>query len=345
MVAAGGTLTLSGASAKGIDQGYTVEDAGAATFAGGNLVITKGARLLIDAGGTFTAADDAAITNNDFASGTVENHGTFTKQGGTGATVHHGEVLDNTGTVDVETGTLTAQVAQYDIHQALTAGTWVVADGATLPFPGQNLATNAATVRLLGPGASLPQLATLSSNTGTLDLLGGKSFTTAGDYSNSGAITLGPASRLNVQGAYTQAATGRLTSQVGGTAASGQFGQFAATGAARLDGTLAVALTGGFVPARNDAYTVATYASQAGNPRFSAPVAGHQPLFGLTLNAGSAVVTVTTEPSDLSVASVATPDPATPGASVTVHYTALRSAPATSGTAWSISAGITTPRP
>src|SRR5207244_3617773 len=45
-VAPGGTLTLSEAAAKGINDGYTVENGGTATFAGGNLVILNGGQFV-----------------------------------------------------------------------------------------------------------------------------------------------------------------------------------------------------------------------------------------------------------------------------------------------------------
>ena len=46
---------------------------------------------------------------------------------------------------------------------------------------------------------------------------------------NSGAVTLGPGSTLDVPGTFAQNASGTLTTQVGGNPASGQFGRIAAT--------------------------------------------------------------------------------------------------------------------
>ena len=236
------------------------------------MIINGAAGCVIDAGATFTATDDAAITTNDFAGGTVENRGTFIKSGGTGTTVFHGELLDNTGTVDVDTGSIVTQqgIAQINDQGTLTAGTWMVADGATLNVPGQNIATNAATVRLIGPDASLPQLAPLSSNTGTLELLAGKAFTTAGDLSNSGSITLGPWSRLNVHGAYTQTRHGAADVAGRRDVGFGTVRPARRDGGGGLDGTLAVTLADGFGPrARRYLHPRDLRRARPGSPQFS----------------------------------------------------------------------------
>ena len=54
---------------------------------------------------------------------------------------------------------------------------------------------------------------------------------------NSGSLTVGAGSTLTVAGNFTQTSAGTLNVQIGGTPASGQFGQVAVTGTAALAGT------------------------------------------------------------------------------------------------------------
>jgi len=105
--------------------------------------------------------------------------------------------------------------------------------------------TNAADVTL-GAGNSLAAtFANLTSNSGTLELTGRTLATSpvGGTFTNSGALTLTPSARLNITGAYTQSAIGTYNAQIGGTQASGAFGQINASGAASLAGTLNATFT------------------------------------------------------------------------------------------------------
>jgi hypothetical protein len=80
--------------------------------------------------------------------------------------------------------------------------------------------------------------------------------------SNSGSLTVGGA--LTVQGDYTQGATGTLNVQIGGTPASGPFGQLAVQGTANLAGTFNASLVNGFIPTHGQDFKVMTFASASG---------------------------------------------------------------------------------
>ena len=101
---------------------------------------------------------------------------------GTTSTVNGGVVFNNTGEVDVLSGTLSltsAPVTQY-AGDTLTDGTWRVFGGAEaqLPTTGTGVVTNQADVTLSGAGsqlrtgtASLPLENSLVSNSGALRVL------------------------------------------------------------------------------------------------------------------------------------------------------------------------------
>ena len=72
-------------------------------------------------------------------------------------------------------------------------------------------------------------------------MLSGATFSTAGNFSNTGALTVGPASTLTVNGNFTQGAAGTLDIELGGTPASHQFGQLVVTGSAAPAGALQAA--------------------------------------------------------------------------------------------------------
>ena len=63
-------------------------------------------------------------------------------------------------------------------------------------------------------GSTISGLAGLSDNGGSLSLSGGAELTIPGDLYNSGALTVGAESKLNVGGRFTQASTGTLNLQI-----------------------------------------------------------------------------------------------------------------------------------
>src|SRR5262249_36114851 len=101
----------------------------------------------------------------------------------------------------------------------LTGGTYNVA--GTLQFAGANIVTNAANITLTGAASkilnstnSANALANFATNasTGRFSLQGARAFTTIGNFSNAGALTIGAGSlfALGGVGNFTQTA-GKLT--------------------------------------------------------------------------------------------------------------------------------------
>ena len=131
---------------------------------------------------------------------------------------------------------------------------------------GANITTDAATIVLDGAGADFSSLSSLTqiASGGTLQILDGGSFTTAGDLDNAGTIDLA-AGTLNVAGNYTQEVSGTYGVGVGGLAAGTEFGQLNVSGVATLDGVLSTSLIDSFAPALGDSYPVLTFGSVSGN--------------------------------------------------------------------------------
>jgi hypothetical protein len=119
-------------------------------------------------------------------------------------------------------------------------------------------------------------------------------------------------------GKYTQSATGTLDIAIGGTPASGKYGQLSTTGKATLAGTLAVSLVDGFViPTGSSTYDdVLTFTTSKsgdftsfsfnGNSCSSGGAETWSCGFGLTFTE-----VFDADSLDLTVLSVATPEPGT----------------------------------
>src|SRR5262249_27491453 len=148
------------------------------------------------AGATFEAQTDATIDGNGDSASAFNNAGTFLKSAGTGTTTISGPTFNNSGTVEVQVGTLkiTAPFTQFDgSSSTLAGGTYLVT--STLSFAGANIQTNAATIVLDGPSSqiinssnSADGLAHFATNApgGSFTIQGGRDITTGGDFTNAG---------------------------------------------------------------------------------------------------------------------------------------------------------------
>ena len=148
------------------------------------------------AGGIFNASDDAGFSqnfgNSDHA---FNNAGTFNKTGAGTTTSFSGVAFNNTGTVDVQEGTLrlSSQFTNYSsATNTLTGGTYMVA--STLKFQNADINTNQAAITMDGPSAQIVNtsdvdaLADLSLNDvgASFEVAGGNHFTTTAIYTNRG---------------------------------------------------------------------------------------------------------------------------------------------------------------
>jgi hypothetical protein len=263
--------------------GTTATVSGGGTFAWtageveGALTVAADSRLLIDG----TAQKILAGTTSRFT-----NAGTGTVNGTGPIQLIYGTTFTNAGEL-----TQTAP-ATWTYSTCCTApASWqntgsyelVIPSGATALLEGLDvrnsgsvlLTSGQMSTRLLGytQTAGVTRLAggSLASPQGLIDIRGGTLAglgTVTGAVRNAGVVDpRGGASAtspgtLAVQGPYTQTAAGRLRLQLYG-AAAGQFDRLTVSGAARLAGTLGVALAGGFSPARGS-FPVLMAGSQSG---------------------------------------------------------------------------------
>ncbi|HVX11566.1 MAG TPA: DUF4214 domain-containing protein [Pirellulales bacterium] len=186
---------------------------------------------------------------------------------------HIGGQFENFGTV-VQTGFLDND---FIVNGASAPLAVINEPGATYSVQGSGVQTTATTFDNEGslefaPGTGSEKFdASSFQNGGSLKVDSGNvTFstleypTTPTTLNNSGTILVAPGSTFTIDGAYTQAASGGLTLQIGGTAAGGQFGQLVVTGSATLAGTLTPTLVNGFTPDLGESYNLVTYGSESG---------------------------------------------------------------------------------
>src|SRR5262249_18561896 len=129
--------------------GRTLANAGAAAWLGnfGYLDQQHGSAFVNQPGATLDIRNGLPWFN-DQANSTFANQGTLTKSAGGATTLY--AALNNTGTLDVETGTLNLAGPFSNFSgTTLTGGTYLL--GGTLRFPGADIHTNAASIVLNQP--------------------------------------------------------------------------------------------------------------------------------------------------------------------------------------------------
>ena len=141
--------------------------------------------------------------------------------------------FNNTGTLDVQSGTLS-----FTRTFTQTAG--------------ETLLT----------GGELASSSTININGG---VLGGAGNIDA-NVSNAGSVSPGTSTGLlGIDGNYTQTSGGLLDIEIGGLVAGTDFDQLEVTGTATLAGTLSVALTGGYSPTLSDSFQIIPAAGVVGD--------------------------------------------------------------------------------
>ncbi|MCX5688688.1 MAG: hypothetical protein NTV94_02660 [Planctomycetota bacterium] len=160
--------------------------------------------LMILRGSTFTISSAGTLSWNQLGSmGALDNRGSIIKTAG-GTTNFTDVQFHNTGTLDVRAGTVSAN--NYTVTGGILAeGTWKVSGGASIDLQGVAVTTNNADVTLDGAGSTFAAINALSTNasTGKLSILGGRTFTTTGNFTNNGRLTVGSGSTFAVVGGST----------------------------------------------------------------------------------------------------------------------------------------------
>jgi len=271
---ANGPITLGDDGASSVLDGWTLESAGTTTWNVANpnpfilaVHVENGAVWNNLPGSLFDARVDALFFGNDAGQepGVFNNAGTLRKSAGTGTTSMDLSVI-NTGTVEVQVGTLQLETAVGE--STTSTGAFTVAANATLAFAGEHTLTETSTVTgdgnvvLFGP----------TTINGLYDVRGGSRFaglridvyafdSTPADLG--AAVTLS-SGEVQIAGDYVQTASETLNVAVGRFGSHDFGGSLTATGQAQLAGTLNLSLVDGYTPSVGHSFTILSYGSRVG---------------------------------------------------------------------------------
>jgi uncharacterized repeat protein (TIGR01451 family) len=184
--------------------------------------------------GTLDFQSDTGMAQDNGNAASVNNSGTFRKSGGTGTSTVSGVLVNNTGTVQAQSGTLS--------------------------FTGF---TQNSGVTMLNGGSLASASGPLNFYGGTLQGVG----MITGDVANIGG-TVSPGNSpgiLHIAGNYAQGLTGALNIELGGVVSGTQYDLLDVTGAASLSGTLNVSLINSFTPISGTVFQIVNFSTRSGD--------------------------------------------------------------------------------
>lgn len=230
----GGTLLISGAISKFLSSGGTLNIAGTATWTGTGDIrgALSGSSINILAGGIFDVQNDVPIVVVSGSGYSINNAGTFRKSIGTGTTSILDWSLNNTGTIDVQSGTLSI---------------------------GNSFNQTDPAARILLRGGTISKSSALTIQAGSLEGTG----TVTAEVQNHGTISPGEsAGKLTFNGNLTYFSDAHTRIELGGLTPVTHFDQIVVNGAVTLDGALEVNLIdagqGLFTPAAGNVFEILT---------------------------------------------------------------------------------------
>ncbi len=304
-VAPGATLSLTGSNSKNLTNDHVLNNQGTGTWTGtgefdGNVNPT------FNNSGTFTAASDTNFNGNGGGGFVFNNSGTFTKtsQSATGTTLIIFNLLNNAGTVDVNSGILSLNGTGTE------SGLFNVAMGATLDFSataindiaGGTLQLNAGT-KFQGTGLYEQDGGTLSVNAplsapanftmtgGTLAVPATFNSTgvfnwSGGTINGSGSVKIPSGVHFNIVGASQKTLDLSTTSNAGLVVWTGQGEIFSHGGAVIKN------LAGGVFDAQNDEPLDVTFNNSGTFTKTSATGTGTTAISSVLNNLAGGVVDV-----------------------------------------------------
>src|SRR3954453_4599985 len=216
-IGSGGTLNITGSGTRFIDGG-TINNSGTVNWSGGNNISVYNSGVINNlAAGLFSVKNDQIIYQHCCGAGQAFNNaGTFRKSVATGTTSINNNGFNNTGTVDIQSGTFAP------LSGGTSTGVFNTTASGTILFN--------ATLYTLGSGAPPPgsgtfqvsggQLAVIAAVTvdhmtitgGTLNITGSVSTSASGvvdwsadaTLSGAGSLTIGSGGTLNITGSGTR---------------------------------------------------------------------------------------------------------------------------------------------
>ncbi|RME85977.1 MAG: hypothetical protein D6775_01350, partial [Caldilineae bacterium] len=221
-----GPLNISGNADKHLSG--TLNNQGTATWTGAGRILFNSKNVFNNqAGATFDIQTDSSASYFYGSPGSFNNAGTVTKSAGSGTTLFYAVDFNNSGAVNVNSGTLKLAGGGSD------TGDFTIAAGSVLQFAGGThsldgvafggagtVEITSGTVNTTGGGATVSGSATLDLSGGTLGgdgpmTVNGTFNWSGGTVSGSGAFTVN--SPLNISGSNAKYLSGRTLSN-GGTA-------------------------------------------------------------------------------------------------------------------------------
>ena len=188
----------------------------------------------INNSGILDFQNDTGIAQDNGSTGSVNNSGTFRKSGGTGTSPVSDVLVNNTGTVQAQSGTL-------------SFSSFTQNSGVTM-LNGGSLSSSSSPLNFYG---------------GTLEGVGSIN----GDVANIGG-TVSPGSSpgtLHIAGNYTQGLAGTLNIELGGYISGTQYDLLDVTGLVTLSGTLNVSLINSFKPVTGADFRIINFSTRSGD--------------------------------------------------------------------------------
>jgi hypothetical protein len=269
-----GTLTISGDLLTKVIDRRTIDNAGTVTWNAAladplvpSIHATRQAVWNNLPGSLFDVRVDGSFFGNDAGTepAVFNNAGTIRKSAGTGTTKLSLSVV-NTGTIDVQVGTLVSEVAAG--HSTTSTGAFSVAAGAAIVLGGEQTLSDTSSVA----GDGNVTLAGATTINGTYDVHG--STRIAGSSTDQISFSATPADlgasvilasgQLHIAGDYVQTGAEALNVAIGRLGGNDSGGSLVATGQAQLAGVLDVSLVEGYVPVIGDSFPILTYDSRVG---------------------------------------------------------------------------------
>ena len=307
-------------------------NSGTINFAGGQFDVEKGTEITnLPSGVINFQAPTTLIT--EAINCTIDNQGLIVVNAGSStmdlATPYpyddytFAPAITNEGTFEVASGTLIFPSVSLASNGVIPAGAAYKVDaGATLTTEvPTSVTTNDGSVILSGLGSQFPAIASLATNNGTFEVFSGAAFSTAGNLTNAGTVSVGGS--LTVNGSFAQSVSAStapvLDFPVAAAANTSAAPDFTITGSTTLAGDLTAEFSNGFAAGSGTAYNVASFSSSASGA--FASTAGVGPDFTVAVNPTSIVLNSTgVGAADLDVTSVSAPATFTPGQSGSITW-------------------------
>lgn len=273
--------------------------------------VTLGSGVVVDSGAFINAAGgtlDSGTSDGIYRqgnNGNVQNAGTFIMSPGAGNTFDmSGTEISNTGTLIFGPGTSNLPWLSngYDYYPGLfpsensipAGSTFILQSGATVTIDTSPSLNEIDGTVIMNAGSSFPAIANLNTITGEFQVLSGESFSTAGNLTNNGTLSVG--GTFTVNGNYTQAAeqyvqdppTPTLDFQIAAAPGSSGAPNFTVTGNTSLAGDLTASYASSFTTT-GGTWTVATFDNPATGS--FASTAGTGPNFTPTVTASQITLT------------------------------------------------------